>query len=297
MLDFRLHTFMDLCASKSYTKTAKNLHMTQPAVSQHIRYLENYYGVKLIHYEKRKMSLTKEGEYLFKSVTGLLESSRIIRRGILSLGQKTPPVSVGAVPAVGEFILPHLTAEYEEKYAFLNIHSVIGRTDTLERKMRAGELDFAVVDSEKTCPELPHCLIGSQQICCVCSPAHPLAWKSATFKELTNQNIIYWEKDSHAYRILNEKLKRQGLTLNDFSITVQSDSMVSILSYLKETPRISFLFKSVIKEKLDKGELAEIYIDSFHESEAFYCIYTDEIQKKEQAAHFMEFCISRGIGE
>ena len=52
-----------------------------------------------------------------------------------------------------------------------------------------------------------------------------------------------------------------------------------------------------IKEKLDKGELAEIYIDSFHESEAFYCIYTDEIQKKEQAAHFMEFCISRGIGE
>ena len=82
MLDFRLHTFMDLCDSKSYTKTAKNLHMTQPAVSQHIRYLENYYGVKLIHYEKRKMSLTKEGEYLFKSVTGLLESSRIIRRGI-----------------------------------------------------------------------------------------------------------------------------------------------------------------------------------------------------------------------
>ena len=57
------------------------------------------------------------------------------------------------------------------------------------------------------------------------------------------------------------------------------------------------MFKSVIKEKLDKGELAEIYIDSFHESEAFYCIYTDEIQKKTGGAFYgiLYFQRNRGV--
>ncbi len=47
MIDYRLNTFLTLCELKNYTKTAKKLFITQPAVSQQIKYLEEYYGVKL----------------------------------------------------------------------------------------------------------------------------------------------------------------------------------------------------------------------------------------------------------
>ena len=50
MLDFRLLTFMKLCELKSYTKTAENLHMTQPTVTQHVQYLERQYGVPPVSY-------------------------------------------------------------------------------------------------------------------------------------------------------------------------------------------------------------------------------------------------------
>ncbi len=54
MLDFRLKTFLTLCRVLNYTKTAKILHITQPAVSQHIKHLELEYGIKLFIYEEKK---------------------------------------------------------------------------------------------------------------------------------------------------------------------------------------------------------------------------------------------------
>ena len=50
MLDFRFLTFVELCKTMSYTKTAQKLHLTQPAVTQHIKFLENLYGCKLFIY-------------------------------------------------------------------------------------------------------------------------------------------------------------------------------------------------------------------------------------------------------
>ena len=61
MLDFRHETFLALCSIGNYTKTAEFLHITQPAVTQHIKFLENYYDVKLFNYEK-KICLLQEKE-------------------------------------------------------------------------------------------------------------------------------------------------------------------------------------------------------------------------------------------
>lgn len=54
MLNYKLSTFLELCETKNYTKTAEKLHMTQPAVTQHIKYLEQYYGTKLFYYDEKK---------------------------------------------------------------------------------------------------------------------------------------------------------------------------------------------------------------------------------------------------
>ena len=54
MLNYKLSTFLELYETKNYTKTAEKLHMTQPAVTQHIKYLEQYYGTKLFYYDEKK---------------------------------------------------------------------------------------------------------------------------------------------------------------------------------------------------------------------------------------------------
>lgn len=61
MLDFRIHTFLCVCRHMNYTRAAAELHITQPAVSQHIRYLEREYGTKLFSYKGKHLQLTQAG--------------------------------------------------------------------------------------------------------------------------------------------------------------------------------------------------------------------------------------------
>lgn len=59
MLDYRMITFLKLCEKMNYRLTAEELHMTQPAVTQHIHYLEEEYNCKLFNYDKKKLEKTE----------------------------------------------------------------------------------------------------------------------------------------------------------------------------------------------------------------------------------------------
>lgn len=67
MLDFRVETFLAVCQTMNYTKAAELLHITQPAVSQHIHALEHQCGAKLFRYEGKQLSLTEAGRLFFRA--------------------------------------------------------------------------------------------------------------------------------------------------------------------------------------------------------------------------------------
>ena len=66
MLDYRIDTFLTLCECMNYRKTAEILHISQPAVTQQIHYLENQYGQKLFEYENRRLVKTEAAAVLEK---------------------------------------------------------------------------------------------------------------------------------------------------------------------------------------------------------------------------------------
>ena len=61
MLDFRVDTFLTVCRTMNFTRAAEQLHITQPAVSQHIRALEEQYDTKLFRYQGKQLQLTESG--------------------------------------------------------------------------------------------------------------------------------------------------------------------------------------------------------------------------------------------
>ena len=64
MLDFRMDTFLSVCLYMNFTHAAEHLNLTQPAVSQHIKYLEQKYEATLFKRDKKKLGLTTDGEIL-----------------------------------------------------------------------------------------------------------------------------------------------------------------------------------------------------------------------------------------
>ena len=69
MLDNRTITFLTVCKEMNYTRAAEKLNISQPAVSQHIQYMEDYYGVRLFRFIGKKLILTDAGRLLQRSLT------------------------------------------------------------------------------------------------------------------------------------------------------------------------------------------------------------------------------------
>lgn len=104
MQDFRMETFLMVCRFLNYTNAAKALNITQPAVSQHIRFLEDHYKVKLFLYEGKKLRLTEAGAMLYNAATTMKHDEVILSEQLKTSGRLK--LIFGATLTIGDFVLP-----------------------------------------------------------------------------------------------------------------------------------------------------------------------------------------------
>lgn len=107
LLSFRY--FLEVSQHLSFSKASKKLHISQPGLSQQITSLENELGVKLLNRTTRKVTLTEEGEYLYKKLSPLFEN---IERTVNEVtGKKVIPqtvVKIASVPSAASIYLPKM---------------------------------------------------------------------------------------------------------------------------------------------------------------------------------------------
>ena len=102
MLDFRTDTFLAVCDTMNFTEAARRLHITQPAVSQHIRFFEKEYDVKLFSYCNKQLYLTQAGEILRKRLMTMKNDQLAIMNEIRNESHKMESLSIGVTMTIGE---------------------------------------------------------------------------------------------------------------------------------------------------------------------------------------------------
>src|SRR5659263_729976 len=120
-MDSKLTTFINVAKLKSYTRAAEMLNITQPAVSQHIKQLEEYYKVKLIKKKGRQISLTEEGELLLKNAKEFETNSLLLKRKLKNKSAAIKRYNIGATLTIGEFVLPYLLGDYKKQHNNIDI--------------------------------------------------------------------------------------------------------------------------------------------------------------------------------
>lgn len=98
MLDFRIHTFLAVCKTMNFTKAAQELNITQPAVSQHMKFLEDEYGTKLFAYNGKSMYLTEAGMFLQSAATTMVHDEIYLYEKMEELKGKTKKLAFGGNP-------------------------------------------------------------------------------------------------------------------------------------------------------------------------------------------------------
>ena len=143
MTDYRFETFLCLCETMNYRAAAERLNITQPAVSQHIRSLEQHYNCRLFIYDRRKLSMTPEAEMLRRHAqSAMYQEKKLLER--LSAG-RLRRLNIGATKTIGEYVIRRQVERLlEQAGCMLNLE--IDNTVNILHHLDEGKLDFALIE-------------------------------------------------------------------------------------------------------------------------------------------------------
>lgn len=288
MLDHRLYTFLTLCETGNYTKTAEKLNMTQPAVTQHIQFLEAYYQVKLIAGKGKDFSLTKEGRALQEYAKILKANSERIPPLLHRIKRRAKPLNFGATLTIGEYMIPSILYRICKEDPEIDISMAVDNTDILQKMLWEGEIDFALLEGNFDRNQYEFKLISDEEFIGVCSPKNTIASKPIELEDLLEQNLILREPGSGTRDILEKALHSRNLKIKDFRRTIEIGNMHAIKELCHQNIGITFMYREAVKKELSQGYLKEIPLQNIKITHPFSFVYLKDCPDKSHIEYWYE---------
>ena len=174
MVEAKIHTLLTVISTGSFTEAAKMLSLTQPAVSNHIRQLEQSYGIKIFYKSKKKLLLTPEGAVLEKYARRAVAVAAAARQAILDRQKNIRHLSVAITPTVGEHLVPQVMAAYCGRHQDVHMHIQTAGLKDIHDLLRTFEVDLAVIEGELSDDSLVSVLLDTDYLCLIAPADHPL---------------------------------------------------------------------------------------------------------------------------
>lgn len=263
MLDAKAITFLTVCQEKSYTKAAKKLHISQPAVSLQMKNLEDYYQVPLFSFEGKHFHLTQYGQLIYQSLLSIQNNEQYLMEHIESIKNKHHKINMGATLTVGEFMISDAISRYILKYPDADVAVIMNNTHVLLKKLDLGEIDFAVLEGNFPKNKYAYQTLMLCDYIAVCSEKLTEAQKIHSLKDLTDYRLIIREEGSGTRKIMEDYFEKEHINLSDFSYTTTLGCMNAIIELVKNHCGITFLYRAAVDDLLKKGTLKEIPLTNF----------------------------------
>lgn len=275
MIDFRLQVFYTVAKRLNFTKAAKELFISQPAVTRHIKELE--YKFKLSLFERsgnKKIMLTTAGEILKQYVEQVLNISRELEFDMNLLAKQNKGIlHIGASTTVAQYVIPAVLAQFHQKFKEIQIQLKMGNTEDIEQALLCREIEFGIIEGISRNPQISYEKYFTDEIVLVCSKNNTLV-KKDTIKpeEIKNYPLVLREPGSGTLDVIIHALKLQQIKLTDLNIEMQLGGTESIKSYLLQSNCLAFLSIQSILKELKNNECRIIDIKGLTIERAFHFI-------------------------
>ena len=239
MLDHRIYTFLELCNVLNYHKVAENLNITQPAVTQHIKYLESLYNCKLFEYSNRKLSRTNKAILLEKYVRNVISINNVTEEELLQ--KNKIKINIGATKTIGEYLLDSVVSSFVTQSEY-ELNFIIDNTKNLLDKLNHFELDILLLEGYVDKDKYLNTKISEREIIGICSKIHPFADKEIEIKQVLGSNILLRESGSGSRNVLENTFNSMGYSLD----SIKNKSIISsnkiIEKIVENNYAISFVY-------------------------------------------------------
>lgn len=255
MLDKRFKTLVSLSKTNSFTKTAQQLFVTQPAVSQQIHSLETELEIPLVSRDRGKVNLTAAGLELAKfSEQTELESQKVIE----TLKSETQNLKMGCTLSLSSTLLPQFIHHLSIKTNVVT--TKINNTQHILNDLRTGKVDFGLIEGNFNKEEFDSFFLQKENFICVTNPDVSIN----SFDDLFSKTLLIREQGSGSRNIFENWLATQNYKISDFQHTLEIASPSTIIELLKQNSGISFMYESLVTQSLKSGQLKKLDLPGLH---------------------------------
>ena len=277
MIDQKLYTLLKVYELKNYTKAAKELSVTQPAVSQHIKALEQELGVRIFERIDGEFVVTKQGLEVVKCARKMLGLYSNLQQNLADKGGLSMHLTVGITHTAESNPIAEALAKYSSENDGISIKMITDTINNLYKMLKTYELDLAIVEGRVNDPGIRYLLLDTDYLVLAVSVNHPFAKRSmVTLNELKKERMILRLPDSNTRSLFDAHLESNNMSINDFNVVLELDNMATIKDLVRRDFGVSVLARSVCLDELKKGKIAVLPVENLSMMREINIAYHDD---------------------
>lgn len=286
----QLKAFNAVVKLGTFSKAAKELCVTGPAVFSQVRSLERYLGFKLLDKFGRDLRLTQVGHMLFsytEKIFGLVEQAEKTIEDIRDLNGGT--LNIGSTKAVAEHLMPLAISSFQEFYPKVKVLLLEGASEALVEGVLNYQFELAVVARLPYPNQIKAKPFSHDRIVAVVSPSSKLLNKrDVSLEELNDHPVIWRDAGSGVRSIVSAAFKKQGLKPSGIA---ESSNTEFIKDMVKRNKGYSFLGNICVRNEIENNQLFALQLKGCRLEVDIDIIYLKTKTLSPAAATFLSFLL------
>ena len=281
MVDSRLYSLLKVAEFGNYTRAAEQLSLTQPAVSQHIRSLEEEFKIKIFERVSNKLHITHEGETVLKYAKRILALVSNLRRELNNEKLQLRSLTIGITHTAESNAIAEALAKYANSRGGISLKIITDVAVNLYDKLKNYEIDLAVVEGSTNDPDLVYLMLDSDCLVLAVAPEHPLTRKNVvTINDLKKERLILRLPDSGTRNLFVSSLESQNMSISDFNVMMEINNIATIKDLIRRNLGVSVLARSTCLDELKKKKIAALPIEHFSMAREINIVYLRDFEHK-----------------
>lgn len=278
MINYKhLLAFVTVVRKKSFTVAAKELYMTQPAISWQIKNLENEIDLILIERKERGTKLTEAGKQFFTYAEKIVKAHEQLMEEMKQLKcMEKGKLIVGASTVPGEYILPSYMSSFKDAYPTTEVEILTGSSEHIVEDLLNEDIHIGVVGMKVNDSRINSITFKKDEVILVVRKNHPLTSLSkVTPKDIIKYPLVIREKGSGSRKLLEDQLEKNGFRLKNFPYYNELSGSRSGITAIKNSDALAFASSLVAADSIKLGDVVKVKVDNLDMKRDIYLIHNN----------------------
>lgn len=289
-----LVVFLTAAECGNYSEAGRQLHISQPAVSQTIDNLQKHFGTKLFARHGRSVRLTEAGHVLMPMAKELLVSAKRLDETMMSLqGEVIGEMNVGCSTASGKYLLPGLIARFRRRFSQVRINVLVSSRESVLKKLLVGDVSLGVSSKKVEHIDIEYEGFFHDDVILIAPADHRWADYGRIYPDdLLDEPIILREEVAGTREVLMENLRKQDILPEMLNVAMVLGNAEAIEMAVEEGIGVAFISRLAATRGLELGRIVEVEVDGMVLQRRIYLARNSRFPATRAQTEFWDFVIS-----